>query len=175
MKRTLIIAATLLAATVATAQESITYEPVVCVRASEVPVLKMNVKGEGVLRAYFRRIETADWCMVEGENDGAMSRAMLPKFAAGDELEYFFVLVQGARVMARSPKIYRVRVTDQCETPFARYSILVQMNCGDNANGGNIASSLGAGYAIRDTLINGETPYGSPDRPVPTGRRNGRP
>src|SRR6185436_13370407 len=147
--RILIIAAALaLAAFAANAQQKsvIDYKPVSCFRGGELPVLQMQVEGKGELRAYFRRINTTDWCSVEGINDGPLSRIVLPKFDSGDEIEYFIVLIDGRRVVARSPRIYRVRVTDDCENPFARHIIKISMSCGDDGSG--IPSSLGAGYAL---------------------------
>lgn len=170
MKRTLIVAAIVLAATVTVAQEpmSIKHEPVTCLRGGEMPSLQMQVVGEGELRAYFRRINTTDWCSVEGVNDGPLSRVTLPKFELGDEIEYFFVLLEGRRVMARSGTIYRAKVTQQCETPWLRYNFRLVMDCGENT-AGSIASSSAAGYSIRNVLVDGRPPYSSPDRPNPQG------
>jgi len=146
--RTLFLATLAIAAFGATAQTKsvIDYKPVACVKGAELPVLQMTVEGKGELRAYFRRINTTDWCSVEGVNDGPLSRIVLPKFDTGDEIEYFIVLIDGRRVVARSPRIYRVRVTDDCENPFARHIIKISMSCGDDGSG--IPSSLGAGYAL---------------------------
>jgi len=178
MKKTLIAAAVLLAASVAAAQQqppqqpqperpmSISHEPVVCIREGEMPSLQMKVEGKGELRAYFRRINTTDWCSVEGVNDGPLSHVALPKFEGGDEIEYFFVLLEGRRVLARSTTIYRAKVTQACETPWVRYSMRLTMDCGENS-AGSIPSSMGAGYSIRDVLVEDQPPFGSPDRPNP--------
>jgi hypothetical protein len=175
MKSKLILAATLLVASVAGAQEQtgtgqmgIGHEPVTCIRGGEMPSLQMKVEGKGELRAYFRRINTTDWCSVEGTNDGPLSRVTLPKFEAGDEIEYFFVLLDNRRVLARSARIYRAKVTESCETAWVRYDVRLTMDCGDNAPG-SIPSSMGAGYSVNDTLVDGNPPYGSPDRPNPAG------
>lgn len=170
MKHTLIAASVALAAVVAVAQEplSIKHEPVTCIRGGEMPSLQMKVDGEGELRAYFRRINTTDWCSVEGVNDGPLSRVTLPKFEIGDEIEYFFVLLDGRRVLARSGTIYRVRVTEGCETPWVRYSLRLSMDCGENT-AGSIPSSTVAGYSVRNVLVDGRPPYSSPDRPNPQG------
>ena len=85
---------------------------------------------------------------------------MLPKFDTGDEIEYFIVLIEGRRVMARSPRIYRARVTDDCESPWARHIIKISMSCGDD--GTAIPGSLGAGYALGKKL---EPPVPCPDTP----------
>ena len=145
------------------AQKSgIEHTPVSCVRAGELPLLQVKVDAKGELRGYFRRINTTDWCSVEGDNDGPLSRVVLPKFETGDEVEYFFVLIDGVRVVARSPRIYRVRVTADCETAWARHMIRLSMSCGDDAAG--IPSSMGAGYFMGD-IVDGDPPYVSPDRP----------
>ena len=148
------------------------YTPVSCIRAGELPLLQVNVQGKGELRSYFRRINSTDWCSVEGTNEGALSRVVLPKFDAGDEIEYFFVLLDGRQVVARSPRIYRARISADCQTPSARHVLPISMSCGDDAQG--IPSSMGAGYAISDQLIEGNPPVGSPDRPTET-TGNGRP
>jgi hypothetical protein len=166
MKRTLILAATLLAASIAGAQElSISHEPVMCIRAGEMPTLQMKVEGQGELRAYFRRINTTDWCSVEGINDGPMSRVVLPKFDGGDEIEYFFVLLDGRRVLARTGKIFRAKVDSACETAWLHRAISLRMDCGDKT-AGSVPSSMMAGYSVDDKLVEGHPPYGSPDRPV---------
>lgn len=141
----------------------IEHTPVSCMRAGELPLLQVRANGEGELRGYFRRINTTDWCSVEGTNEGPLSRVVLPKFESGDEIEYFFVLIDGVRVAGRSPRIYRLRITNDCENAWARHVIRLSMNCGDDAQA--VPSSLGAGYMIGDTLTKGEPPYTSPDRP----------
>lgn len=138
---------------------SIEYTPVNCIRAGELPLLQLNIAGEGEIRAYFRKINTTDWCSVEGTNLGPVSRVVLPKFDAGDEIEYFFVLIQGRRVMARSPRIFRTRVTADCELPWARHNFQLSLSCGNEANG--IPSSMGAGYSVNST----RTCVPSPDSP----------
>ncbi len=164
-RRTLAAAALALAIVVpASAQKSaIDYTPVGCMRGGELALLQAKVVGEGELRAYFRRINTTDWCSVEGTNDGPMSRVVLPKFDVGDEIEYFLVLIDGRRVVARSPRIYRTRVTAECESPWARHIIRISLLCGDEAQG--IPLSLASGYALTNELIPRLPPFGSPDRP----------
>lgn len=137
-----------------------------CVRAGELPLLQVKATGEGELRGYFRRINTTDWCSVEGTNEGPLSRVVLPKFENGDEIEYFFVLIDGVRVAGRSPRIYRTRVTTECQSPSARHLIRLSMNCGDDAQG--IPSSLGAGFLLGDEIVRGTPRQISPDQPVTT-------
>jgi len=140
------------------------HTPVNCIRAGELPLLQVQTSGKGELRGYFRRINTTDWCSVEGTNDGPLSRVVLPKFENGDEIEYFFVLIDGVRVVGRSERIYRVRVSLECESPFARHITRLSMNCGDDAQA--IPSSLGAGFLLGDKLVRGNPPVISPDQPL---------
>ena len=144
-------------------KNGIDHSPMACVRAGELPLLQVKTAGPGELRAYFRRINTTDWCSVEGTTEGPLSRVVLPKFENGDEIEYFFVLIDGVRVIGRSQKIYRTRVTTECETAFARHLIRLTMNCGDDAQA--IPSSLGAGFLVGD-IVKGNPPQVSPDEPA---------
>jgi hypothetical protein len=152
-------------------KNGINHSPLGCIRGGELPLLQVQTTGKGELRGYFRRINTTDWCSVEGENDGPMSRVVLPKFENGDEIEYFFVLIDGVRVVDRSPRIYRTRVTAECESASARHIIRLTMNCGEDAQA--IPSSLGAGYLLGDEIVRGNPPQISPDAPV-TPRGNGQ-
>lgn len=167
-RRTLLVA--LFAALAVTAggqskRPALTFTPVSCVKAGELALLQVDAAEEGELRAYFRRVNTTDWCSVEGTNEGPLSRVVLPKFDTGDEIEYFFVILDGRRVAARSPRMYRSSVTQSCESPFARHVIRITMNCGmDQAA---IPSSVGAGMAFGTDWVDGDTPQGSPDRPQP--------
>jgi hypothetical protein len=144
-------------------KNGINHTPISCVRAGELPLLQTDVTGKGELRGYFRRINTTDWCSVEGTNDGPLSHVVLPKFENGDEVEYFFVLIDGVRVVARSPRIYRVRVSNECETAYARHLIRLTMNCGEDAQA--IPSALSAGYLLGDEIVKGKPPVVSPDKP----------
>jgi hypothetical protein len=164
--RRLFALAAMLFAFAASAQQrtSIEYNPVTCIRAGELPLLQLRIEGEGEIRAYFRKINTSDWCSVEGTNLGPVSRVVLPKFDAGDEIEYFFVLIKGRRVMARSPRIFRARVTADCEVAWARHNYQLSLSCGNEANG--IPSSMGAGYAVQNQVITEQPPVGSPDTPT---------
>jgi hypothetical protein len=161
-----VVAATLLITTAAFAAEkqaSMQYTPISCIKGGELPLLQMNIDGEGELRAYFRRINSTDWCSVEGTNAGPLSRVVLPKFDSGDEIEYFFVLIQGRRVVARSPHIYRVHVNAECNLPFARHIQRLSLSCGEDVQG--IPSAMGAGYAVGDSLVEGDPDFATPDRP----------
>lgn len=164
--RALAVAAVLLLATVnGDAQNvSMSYTPVSCIKAGELPLMQLNIEGKGELRSYFRRINSTDWCSVEGTNDGPLSNVVLPKFENGDEIEYFFVLLQGRRVVTRSPRIYRARVSEDCQLPFARHVLRLSMSCGEEQQA--IPGALGAGYAVDQQIILGDPPTGSPDRPI---------
>jgi len=163
--RLLVLGIVALAAIAVQAQTKsvIDYKPVSCMRGGELPVLQMNVEGKGELRAYFRRINTTDWCSVEGVNDGPLSRIVLPKFDSGDEIEYFIVLIDGRRVIARSPRIYRARITADCETAWARHIIKISLSCGEDETG--IPSALGAGYSFKKQVVTEVPPFSTPDRP----------
>jgi len=150
MKRTFLSAALLLmGALSASAQQQgiIEHTPQPCIRAGEMAMLHVTVHQEGVLQMYFRRTGNTDWCMVEGQNKGPLSTVIAPKFETGDQIEYYFLLVQGKRVVEKSPKIYMVKNTMNCEMPFARHAVLVTMQCLP-PGGSPMASSIGAGYAI---------------------------
>lgn len=133
-------------------QNVIEYQPVSCIRADEVPLLQMSVSTEGDLRAFFRRVSTTDWCSVDGTNQGPLSNVRLPKFEDGDHIEYFFVLLDGNRVIARSPEIYRVKAADRCDTLIARNIIMIPMMCSPNGTN-SIPASMGAGFALRSTPL----------------------
>lgn len=160
MKKAIILSAALFAfAFTATAQDegTIGYSPVSCVRAGEMPVLQVNLTQPGVLRAFFRRVNTTDWCSVEGKNEGPLSSVTLPKFEANDEIEYYFLLIDGKRVMAKSPQIYRVKVANNCETPFARHILMLTMDCSTKGPG-SMPASMGAGVALQSKIEPPEPP-----------------
>jgi hypothetical protein len=159
-------AVVLLTAIAASAEErkpSITYSPVACIRGGELPLMQLNVVGEGELRGYFRRINTTDWCSVEGNNRGPLSNVVLPKFDMGDEVEYFFVLIRKNQIIARSARIYRAKVNQNCEMPFARHMMRLSLRCGDDAQA--VPNSLGAGYALTEDLVDRDPEQSTPDRP----------
>ncbi|HEX7706695.1 MAG TPA: hypothetical protein VF701_09595 [Thermoanaerobaculia bacterium] len=141
---------------------AVEHTPNACVRASELPLMQVGVTGEGELRGYFRRVNTSDWCSVEGVNDGPFSRVVFPRFDAGDEFEYYFVLLDGSRVVAKSPRIFRARVTGDCETAWARHVMRMSVSCGDDAVGASTAAALVIGS---DEVDEPPTP-GSPDSPT---------
>ena len=169
MKTRMLLAAVLTASALAAGAQTqkpvLSFTPVSCIKCGELGLLQVDVKSQGELRAYFRKVNTTDWCSVEGTNEGPLSRVVLPKFENGDEIEYFFVLLEGRRVMARSPRMYRSSVSHTCENPFARHVIKIAMNCGAEENA--IPSSIGAAFALEETEIYEHPPYGSPDRPEP--------
>ncbi|HET7434478.1 MAG TPA: hypothetical protein VFN10_07160 [Thermoanaerobaculia bacterium] len=151
-------------------QENISHSVVDCIRGGQSPVLNVGISGKGELRAYFRRVNTTDWCSVRGDNMGQMSHVVLPKFENGDYIEYFFVLLDGKRVTGRSPQMYRAHVTEACASPFARHLTIMYMECSDNAPG-NIPSSIASGLSIDEKLVTNPGPFGSPDRPDQTEAR----
>ena len=144
---TLALAILLLAAVAGAQQTPIIYSPAACWRGGEMAALPLNVSAEGDLRAFFRHVGAADWCSVEGNNRGPVSNVTMPKFINGDEIEYFFVVAQGKRVVAKSDQIYRVKITDGCETPYARHTIMLIVNCTPNGSG-QIGSSMASGFSI---------------------------
>jgi hypothetical protein len=155
MKKAILLSLALAAlAFTASAQEegSIGYSPVSCVRAGEMPVLQVSLSQTGTLRAFFRRVNSTDWCSVEGKNEGPLSSVTLPKFEQNDEIEYYFLLIDGKRVMAKSPQIYRVKVTNACETPFARHVLMITMDC-SNKGPGSMPASMGAGTALQSRIV----------------------
>jgi hypothetical protein len=155
MKKAFILSLALVSfALTASAQDegTIGYSPVSCVRAGEMPVLQVSLAQTGTLRAFFRRVNSTDWCSVEGKNEGPLSSVTLPKFETNDEIEYYFLLIDGKRVMAKSPQIYRVKVNNACETPFARHILMITMDC-SNKGPGSMPASLGAGVALQSTIV----------------------
>jgi hypothetical protein len=129
------------------APPSVDHTPVTCVMGGEMPVFNVAVNREGILRAFFRRVGATDWCSVDGTNLLKLSTVTLPKFETGDEFEYYFVLIDGKRIIAKSPQIFRTRAEVKCETPFTRHAVLVTMQClppGANP----MATAAGAGFAL---------------------------
>jgi hypothetical protein len=84
----------------------------------------------------------------------------MPKFEVGDEIEYFFVLVDGKRVIAKSPEIYRVKNTGGCETAIARHSTSFTIDCGQSVAG--MPASNAAAHALGFSANPGPV---SPERP----------
>ena len=161
-KRTLLAALSLLLAGAAFAQTGgvINYTPVGCLPGGDSAMLQLNVTQKGELRAYFRHLNSTEWCSVIGNNDGQLSTVVLPKFQIGDEIEYFFVLLDGKRVIAKSPEIYRVKNTPNCDSNVARHSTTFAIDCGQSVAG------MPASNAAAHALGYGTPPTNpSPERP----------
>jgi hypothetical protein len=153
-----------------TAQQpaSIHYTEVSCMTAGKMPVLQMQlngIDGKNELRGYFRRAGTADWCMVIGDNLGSLSTVTMPVFDDGVELEYYFLVADGKRVVARSPKIYRCKVTQGCENPSSRHYINLRLDCSQNG-AGSLPASMGAGYSLSESAVDTRPPRSTPDSPT---------
>jgi len=125
---------------------AIDHTPTGCIRAGASPLLQLNVDPKGELRAYFRRVNTTDWCSVEGKNLGPLSQVVMPKFELGDEIEYFFVVLNGSKVVAKSPRVYRAKATDGCDGNIARHMLDVQIDCSrlDDV----VPAGMEAGFAL---------------------------
>ena len=171
MKRTISIgvAALLFAAAGAFAQpakpkEAFTYNPVSCFMGGELPVLEVELFQKGKIRAFFRHAQTTDWCSVDGENIGSVSFVTFPRFDAGDEIQYYFVMLDGKQIVGKSPQIYQVKATDHCETLTARHKIYPVVECLP-PGASPIGQSLGTGYSLRSTTNGPNPPTISPDRP----------
>ena len=149
MKRTaLVLAISMLLppATLFAQGNAIDHSPTGCIRAGSAPLMQLSVDPKGELRAYFRRVNTTDWCSVVGKNLGPLSSVVLPKFEMGDEIEYFFVVLNGKRVVAKSPRVYRAKATDGCEGNVARHMLDVQIDCSrlDEV----VPAGVDAGYSL---------------------------
>jgi hypothetical protein len=152
------------------APPSIEHSPGTCVMGGEMPVFNVAVNRDGILRAFFRRVGSTDWCSVDGTNLGKLSNITLPKFETGDEFEYYFVLIDNKRIIAKSPQIFHTRAEAVCDTPFTRHAALVTMQClppGSNP----MATSAAAGYALKTTTT---VPVKSPDKPTSTAQATAR-
>jgi|SRR6266550_6807529 len=162
MKATTLFAAILLTAGAALAQpgDVLDYNPVQCMRGGDSAMLQLSVSQPGELRCYFRHINSTEWCSVDGQNLGKLSTVVMPKFEVGDEIEYFFVLLDGKKVVAKSPEIYRSKNTSGCETNVARHSTSFTIDCGMGAAG--MPASNAAGMAFGSSA---PTPNPSPERP----------
>ena len=126
------------------------HNPDACMLAGELPMMMVSTVDDGLLRAYFRRNGTTDWCSVDGKNLGKASNVILPQFQNGTEIEYYFVVLKGRQVIAKSPKIYKTKAMMNCTAPFARHAINLTMEClppGQNP----VANALNAGLKIATT------------------------
>jgi hypothetical protein len=161
MKR-FFFAAALLACVPAFAQRqgTIDYKPEACIVGDEMPVFRVATHDNGVLRAFFRRVNTTDWCSVDGDNRNSYSTVTLPKFITGDEIEYYFIVLNGDEVVAKSPRIYRAKATEHCDTPYARHALILTLECLPPSQN-PMASSLAAAYATQIT----EPRPASPEKP----------
>jgi hypothetical protein len=163
--RILICAALLLVAVAASPQQQGTIEhaPEACILGGELPMMMVSTVDDGLLRAYFRRTGTVDWCSVDGKNLGKASKVILPRFDVGTDIEYYFVVLKGRQVVAKSPQIYRTKATEKCDSPFARHSINLVMEClppGQNP----VASALNSGFQSLKVKP-GKPPVQSPEKP----------
>ena len=156
------------AATVSAQQQgTIIHTPEGCVLGGELPMMMVTTADDGLLRAYFRRLGTIDWCSVDGHNLGKASNVIFPRFSIGTDLEYYFVVLKGKQVVAKSPVIYRTRAMQHCDAPFARHAINLVMEClppGQNS----IATALNSGFHAQDTTP-GKPRVQSPEKPDQSG------
>jgi hypothetical protein len=140
------------------------HTPVGCLLEGEMAIMTVETSDEGLLRAYFRRQGSTDWCFVDGKNLGKASQVTLPKFDPNEQIEYYFVVLDGKRVMAKSPKIYTARNESHCDTMFARHATMVTLEClppGTNP----ISNALNAAYAVKTVVGKDPAPVQSPERP----------
>ena len=162
MKRLLFAAAALLTCAPVFAQQqgTIDYKPESCIVGDEMPLFRVSTHDDGILRAFFRRVNTTDWCSVDGDNHNANSTVTLPKVVPGDEIEYYFIVLKGDEVVAKSPRIYRARATEHCDAPYNRHALIMTLECLP-ASQNPLASSLAAAYATQIT----KPGPASPERP----------
>lgn len=162
--RSLFALAIALGATAAFAQPgTIEHRPSDCLVGGEMAIMNVQTEDQGLLRAYFRRTGSTDWCSVDGKNLGPASQVTFPKFDLNEGIEYYFVVIDGKKVVAKSPKIYSTRSLAQCDAPFARHAIMLTLEClppGTNP----IANSMAAAYGMKDPskpcvpIQSGDTP-----------------
>ena len=144
-------------------QAAVEYNPVSCWRSDEMAVLSMGTSTDGNLRAFYRRAEATDWCWVDGTNAGLNSSVVMPKFEDGAIIEYYFTTVLRNQITARSPHIYRVKVSSQCDTNFTRKVPYLIFGC--TSTKGAQPSAMGAGYSA-GKLTTTEPPHPTPDTPT---------
>jgi len=137
----------------------IDHNPPGCMLQGEMPILQVETADQGLLRAYFRRQGSTDWCFVDGKNLGKVSQVTLPKFDPNESIEYYFIVLDGKRVVAKSPKIYNARNEQHCDAPFARHAIMLTLEC---LPPGTNPTSMSAGYAAKTIIGN---PPQSPEKP----------
>lgn len=139
---------------------AITHTPPSCLAAGEMAIMSVETSDDGLLRAYFRRQGSTDWCFVDGSNQGKVSQVTLPKFDNNERIEYYFVVIEGKRVVAKSPEIYSARGEHHCDAAFARHSVMLTLEC---LPPGTNPSSMSAAYAAK-TIV-GNPPAASPEKP----------
>ena len=163
--RIVICAALLLIAANATPQQQGTIEHTAesCILSGELPMMMVSTVDDGLLRAYFRRTGTVDWCSVDGKNLGKASNVILPRFDVGTDIEYYFVVLKGKQVIAKSAQIYRTKAIAKCDSPFARHAINLTMECLPPAQN-PLATAMNAGYRTASTTED-HTPRQSPEKP----------
>jgi hypothetical protein len=160
---TLAFAMTAVAA-LATQPGSIDHTPPGCMVEGEMAIMSVETSDDGLLRAYFRRQGSTDWCFVDGKNLGKVSQVTLPKFDPSEEIEYYFIVIDGKRVVAKSPRIYNARNQPRCEAMFARHAVMQTLEClppGTNP----ISNSMSAGYAVKTIIGEDPAPTQSPEKP----------
>jgi hypothetical protein len=143
---------------------TIDHAPPGCLLEGEMAIMNVETFDDGLLRAYFRRQGSTDWCYVDGRNLGKVSQVTLPKFDNGEQIEYYFIVIEGKRVIAKSPRIYNARNEHRCETPFARHAIMLTLEClppGTNP----LTNSMSAGYAAKTIIGKDPSPKQSPEKP----------
>ncbi|HSY49649.1 MAG TPA: hypothetical protein VLC46_12610 [Thermoanaerobaculia bacterium] len=143
---------------------SIDHTPPGCMVEGEMAIMSVETSDDGLLRAYFRRQGSTDWCFVDGKNLGKVSQVTLPKFDPNEEIEYYFIVLDGKRVVAKSPRIYNARNEPHCDATFARHAVMQTLEClppGTNP----ITNSMSAGYAAKSIIGKDPAPTQSPEKP----------
>lgn len=141
---------------------TIEHNPPGCMVEDEMAIMSVETADDGILRAYFRRQGATDWCFVDGRNLGKVSQVTMPKFDPNEQIEYYFVVLEGKRVVAKSPEIYHAHNDHHCDAQFARHAIIVTLEClppGTNPN------SMSAAYAMKSIVGEDPTPKQSPEKP----------
>jgi hypothetical protein len=159
----LTLAAALIAVAAFAKPGTIEHTPTGCIMEGEMALMSVETSDNGILRAYFRRVGSTDWCYVDGQNLGKVSQVTLPKFDPNEQIEYYFVVIDGKRIVAKSPRIYNARSETHCDAPFARHATMVMLEC--LPPGTNLSSAMNAGYAARTVIGKDPAPVQSPEKP----------
>lgn len=141
---------------------TIEHNPPGCMLEGEMAIMSVETSDDGLLRAYFRRQGSTDWCFVDGKNLRKVSQVTLPKFDIGEEIEYYFVVLDGKRIIAKSPKIYNARNDHHCDAQFARHATIVTLEC---LPPGTNPSSMTPFYAAGSVVGQEPPPVQSPEKP----------